>query len=69
LDAKLTSGDCCEIIVDKNRKTPNPDWLDFVKTGTARHHIKNASKNKLTRWIFELGKSDKDGKEKGKAKK
>ncbi len=69
LDDKLTSGDCCEIIVDKNRKAPNPDWLDFVKTGTARSHIKMSSKNKLTRWIFDLGKSDKDTEERGAKRK
>jgi len=51
LDTKLYSGDCCEIIVDKNRKGPNSDWLSFVKTSTARHHVRQHAKSKLTRWI------------------
>lgn len=40
LDHKLQSGDICEIIIDKNRKSPNPDWLKFIKTKTARDKIK-----------------------------
>lgn len=39
LDTTLKSGDVVEIIVDKQRKGPNPDWLDFVKTHTAAKHI------------------------------
>lgn len=44
LDAKLSSGDMCEIIVDKHRKQPNGAWLDFVKTHHARSKIKDALK-------------------------
>ncbi|MDP2631897.1 MAG: RelA/SpoT family protein [Candidatus Uhrbacteria bacterium] len=44
LDAVLKSGDMVEITVDKNRKTPNPDWLKFVKTSHARSKIKEAIK-------------------------
>jgi guanosine-3',5'-bis(diphosphate) 3'-pyrophosphohydrolase len=51
LDTKLASGDMCEIITDKSRKSPNPDWLNFVKTGAARNHIKTAAKSKLTAWL------------------
>ncbi len=40
LDYQLRSGDVIYIITDKNRKTPNLDWLKFVKTRHARHHIK-----------------------------
>ncbi len=39
LDTKLKSGDVVEILVDKNRKLPNQDWLQFVKTHSARKHI------------------------------
>ncbi|HCC23272.1 TPA: hypothetical protein DF272_03770 [Candidatus Falkowbacteria bacterium] len=39
LDTKLKNGDVVEIITDKNRKGPNPEWLKFVKTRTARQHI------------------------------
>jgi GTP pyrophosphokinase len=53
LDTKLSSGDFCEIIVDKNRKGPNPDWMAFVKTGCARSHIKGQTKAKLTQWLKE----------------
>lgn len=39
LDAKLRSGDVIEILVDKNRKLPNPDWVNFAKTHSAKRHI------------------------------
>lgn len=42
LDRTLRSGDVCELIIDKNRKTPNKDWLKFVKTRHARSKIKSA---------------------------
>ncbi|MDP1709775.1 MAG: RelA/SpoT family protein [Candidatus Komeilibacteria bacterium] len=46
LDTPLHSGDMVEIITDKNRKGPNMDWLNFVKTRAARDHIKtNAQKS------------------------
>lgn len=44
LDSPLKSGDMCEIVTDKNRKSPNPDWLKFVKTHHARSKIKEALK-------------------------
>ncbi len=44
LDAKLSSGDMCEIIVNKQRQMPNASWLDFVKTHHARSKIKDALK-------------------------
>lgn len=42
LNRTLKSGDLCEIIVDKNRKLPNKDWLDFAKTRHAKEKIKDA---------------------------
>ena len=45
LGYELKSGDIVEIITDKNRKTPNPDWLEVVKTSMARGKIR-ASLNK-----------------------
>ncbi|MFA5020794.1 MAG: RelA/SpoT family protein [Patescibacteria group bacterium] len=42
LGYQLKSGDIVEIITDKNRKTPNPDWLELVKTSMARSKIRNA---------------------------
>jgi GTP pyrophosphokinase len=51
LDARLRNGDVVDIITDKNRKSPNPEWLDFVKTHSARNHIKNAQKKSGGRWL------------------
>jgi len=51
LDTSLNNGDVVEIIIDKNRKGPNQDWLSFVKTHTAKCHIKNQKKTKLTGWL------------------
>lgn len=42
LDTELRSGDVIEILTDKNRKTPNRDWLKIAKTQTARGHIRKA---------------------------
>jgi GTP pyrophosphokinase len=39
LDHKLKNGDVVNIITDKNRKGPNPEWLKFVKTRVARTRI------------------------------
>jgi GTP pyrophosphokinase len=45
LDQELKNGDAVEIIIEKNRKGPNRDWLKFVKTSRAREKIKqNAPK-------------------------
>ncbi len=44
LDTKLKNGDLVEIIIDKKRKTPSQDWLDFVKTHRAKSRIKQFSK-------------------------
>jgi len=46
LDSELKSGDMCEVIIDKNRKSPNADWLKFVKTHHARSKIKEAVKKR-----------------------
>lgn len=46
LDSRLYSGDMCEIIIDKNRKGPNPDWLKFVKTNHAKDRIRLYAKRK-----------------------
>ncbi len=44
LDLELKNGDLVEIITEKNRKSPNRDWLKFVKTQRAREKIKQATK-------------------------
>ncbi len=52
LDTPLRNGDVVEIIVDKNRKGPNQDWANFVKTHTAKSHIKSLqNKTRLTGWL------------------
>lgn len=52
LDTPLKNGDVIEIILDKNRKNPSQDWLQFVKTHTARTHIKQSQKqSKLPSWF------------------
>ncbi len=39
LDFKLKSGQMAEILVDKNRRGPSRDWLNFVVTQTAKREI------------------------------
>ncbi|HTW97011.1 MAG TPA: RelA/SpoT family protein [Candidatus Methylomirabilis sp.] len=40
LDTELKNGDVVEILVEKNRKGPSYDWLDFVKSKRAKEKIK-----------------------------
>lgn len=61
LDTKLSSGDFCDIITDKNRKAPNTDWLKFVKTRHAKYAIRSQSKSRLTKWFKDLSSDDKKG--------
>ncbi|MBI3963609.1 MAG: bifunctional (p)ppGpp synthetase/guanosine-3',5'-bis(diphosphate) 3'-pyrophosphohydrolase [Candidatus Kerfeldbacteria bacterium] len=42
LDTRLKSGDMVEIIAQRGKKKPSRDWLRFVKTATARSHIRHA---------------------------
>ncbi|MBI5732195.1 MAG: bifunctional (p)ppGpp synthetase/guanosine-3',5'-bis(diphosphate) 3'-pyrophosphohydrolase, partial [Candidatus Magasanikbacteria bacterium] len=51
LDTPLKNGDIVEIILDKKRKGPNPAWLKFVKTNSARERIRTFSRSSLTDWI------------------
>jgi (p)ppGpp synthase/HD superfamily hydrolase len=51
LDSELKNGDVVEILTDKNRHYPNQEWLTFVKTQTARHHIRQSQKHKITGWL------------------
>lgn len=41
LETKLKSGDVVDISTDKNRKGPSEDWLNFVKTNTAKSRIRS----------------------------
>lgn len=51
LDRILKNGDMVEIIVDKSRKGPNPDWVSFVKTRQAKSKIKQYAKSRIASWI------------------
>jgi GTP diphosphokinase / guanosine-3',5'-bis(diphosphate) 3'-diphosphatase len=51
LDTELKNGDVVDIITNKNRKGPSPDWINFAKTHTARTRIKSAQKTKLSGWL------------------
>jgi len=46
LDSTLRSGDVVEIITNKSRQWPNPDWLKFAKTTQAREKITSTLKKK-----------------------
>lgn len=52
LDETLHSGDVVEIFVNPQRTGPSPDWLQFVKTNTARQHIRQYI-NKKNKGFFE----------------
>ena len=51
LDTPLKSGDVVEILTDKNRKGPSPDWIKHVKTHLAKSHIKERLKNEKNSWL------------------
>jgi GTP pyrophosphokinase len=42
----LKSGDVVDVVIDKNRRTPNADWLPHVKTRLARERIRRAQKDR-----------------------
>ncbi|MEN8252455.1 MAG: TGS domain-containing protein, partial [Patescibacteria group bacterium] len=42
LDSVVENGQIVDVITDKNRPTPNADWLKFVKTSHAKSAIKRA---------------------------
>jgi GTP diphosphokinase / guanosine-3',5'-bis(diphosphate) 3'-diphosphatase len=54
LDTPLQSGNIIEIVTDKNRKGPNPDWLKFAKTRHARTKIKDATRHTVKGWFAEV---------------
>lgn len=69
LDTPLQSNDVVEIIVDKNRRGPNPDWLKFVKTHHARELIKAAAKKSMKSWLTAMITKPSGEKKKKKNKK
>lgn len=54
LDTPLQSGDVVEVIIDKNRRGPNPDWLKFAQTRHARNKIKDATKRSVKGWFRQV---------------
>ncbi|MFH1405223.1 MAG: RelA/SpoT family protein [Patescibacteria group bacterium] len=54
LNTELTSGDVIQIIIDKNRKGPNPDWLKFAKTRHARIKIRESTKRSVKVWFSDV---------------
>jgi GTP pyrophosphokinase len=60
LETPLHSGDVCEIITDKNRKSPSGDWMKFVKTRHARQKIKDALRGtKKSLWASFMKRGEK----------
>ncbi len=56
LDRKLKNGDVVQIITDKNRKGPNPEWLKFIKTRTARAHVESQKNKNWKKFIPKFSK-------------
>ncbi|OGL96076.1 hypothetical protein A2348_01000 [Candidatus Uhrbacteria bacterium RIFOXYB12_FULL_58_10] len=54
LDTSLRSNDVVEIITDKNRRGPNPDWMKFVRTHQARSKIKDATRSSVKGWLSNM---------------
>lgn len=51
LQRTLKNGDMVEIMVDKSRKGPNPDWLKYVKTRHAKSQVRQVAKSRINSWI------------------
>ncbi len=51
LERILKNGDMVDILVDKSRKGPNPDWAKFVKTRHAKSKIRQYARSKIGAWI------------------
>lgn len=61
LDTPLKSGDIVEIVTDKNRRSPNPDWLKFAQTRHARNKIRDATRSTVRKWISNvMGRTSKE---------
>src|SRR3989338_8387359 len=57
LESELKNVDVVEVITDKNRKGPSQDWLQFVKTHTAKTQIKSNIKEQNNSTISKLLKA------------
>jgi len=47
LSTRLHSGDVVEIMIEKNRKSPSPAWLEFAKTPLARTKIRSQLRDNI----------------------
>lgn len=56
-DYQLKNGDVVKIITDKNRKGPDPKWIEFVKTRAAAHQINLHKRKGWTKIIPRFGKN------------
>ncbi len=56
LSQRLQNGDIVEALTDKSKKSPDIEWLDFVKTHLAKSKIKEAHRKHLSTWSKRLGK-------------
>ncbi|MFZ6014918.1 MAG: RelA/SpoT family protein [Patescibacteria group bacterium] len=54
LDQPLKSGDIVEIITDKKRKGPSPDWLKFTKTRHAKSKIRQYARAGIKNWLQDV---------------
>lgn len=54
LDQPLKSGDIVEIVTEKNRKGPSPDWLKFAKTRNAKAKVRQYARASLASWIKDV---------------
>ncbi len=50
LSTPLKNNDVVEIVIDKNKKGPNEEWLEFVQTNRARERIQNFKKKQAKEW-------------------
>jgi len=63
LDTPLKNGDVIDIITEKNRKGPSPDWLKTVKTHSAKSRINQAlGKSIVNTWWKTIFPKDKEKK-------
>ncbi len=57
INTKLSNGDVVEIITNQNSKGPSRDWLNFVKTSSARSKIKAFFKTELKEENIKIGRN------------
>lgn len=57
ISSELSNGDVCEIVLGNANKGPSRDWLNIVKTASARAKINNYFKKQFVNENITLGKS------------